>query len=89
MGVRKMCDSQGLVQNQQKWPGVDPKFQERATSAPSAKRTVGGIFYVRISQEGGLLWQNIKRHQEMLVCQKMHFALTQNVSKIILSKKSV
>ena len=66
------------------------KFQERATSAPTATRTVGGIFYVRIiSQEGGLLWQNIKRHQEMIVCQKMHFALTQNMSKIILSKKSV
>ena len=65
------------------------KFQERATSAPSAAGTVGGIFYVRISQEGGLLWQNIKRHQEMLVCQKMHFALTGNMSKIIYSKKSV
>ena len=84
-----MCDSQGLVQNQQKWPGVDPKIPGASHICPICHKESRWNILRPISQEGGLLWQNIKRHQEMLVCQKMHFALTQNVSKIILSKKSV
>ena len=84
-----MCDSQGLVQNQQKWPGVDPKIPGACHICPNCHKDSRWNILRPYQSGGQILWQNIKRHQEILICQDMHFALTQNMLKIILSKKSV
>ena len=36
--VRKICDSQGLVQSQQKWPGVDPKIPGACHICPNCHK---------------------------------------------------